>query len=147
MATPDLLALAGLFSVAFVAATLLPAQSEAAFVALLLAGRQSPALLLLAATTGNVLGSVVNWWIGRGIEHFKGRRWFPMGEAQLERAGRWYRRYGAWSLLLSWAPVVGDAITVVAGVLREPLAPFLALVTAAKLGRYLVVMALVSHWL
>jgi membrane protein YqaA with SNARE-associated domain len=131
MATPDLSALAGLFAVAFIAATLLSAQSEAAFV----------------ATTGNVLGSVLNWRIGGRIERFRGRRWFPVGEAQLERAGRWYRNYGAWSLLLSWAPVLGDALTVVAGVLREPLAPFLVLVAVAKLGRYLVVMALASHGL
>jgi membrane protein YqaA with SNARE-associated domain len=56
----------------------------------------------------------------------------------LARASTWYQRYGKWSLLLSWAPVIGDPLTLVAGVLREPLGPFLLLVTLAKVGRYLV---------
>ncbi|MCV0395954.1 MAG: DedA family protein [Rhizobiaceae bacterium] len=132
-------ALAGLFGAAFVAATILPAQSEALLAALLLAGVLPWPLLIAVASTGNVLGSVVNWLLGRGIERLRDRRWFPAGERALERAGRWYRRWGRWSLLLSWAPVVGDPLTVVAGVLREPLWSFLILVTLAKTGRYLAV--------
>lgn len=132
----------GLFATAFLAATLLPAQSEALLVALLLADHP-PWLLVLVATAGNVLGSTVNWWLGRGIERFRERRWFPVGPAALARAQRWYARVGKWSLLLSWVPVVGDPLTLVAGVMREPLAPFLLLVTLAKLGRY-VALALVA---
>nr|WP_245195707.1 YqaA family protein [Aureimonas populi] len=137
----DLFSLAGLFAVAFVAATILPAQSEAALIALLIVGGPSPALLVAVATAGNVLGSVTNWLLGRWIEHYRDRRWFPVGERSLGRATRWYRRWGRWSLLLSWAPLGGDALTVAAGVLREPFWSFLLLVTIAKAGRYIIVSA------
>ncbi|ESW75459.1 DedA family protein [Mesorhizobium sp. C280B] len=136
----DLAAYAGLFLAALIAATILPMQSEAVLVGLLLAD-YSPWLLIAVASVGNVLGSVINWLLGRGIERFRDRRWFPMNQAQLERAQDWYRSYGKWSLLLSWLPVVGDPLTVVAGVLREPFRVFLLLVTAAKAGRYLVLAA------
>ncbi len=138
----DLLSLAGLFAVAFVAATILPAQSEAALVGLLVLGKQSPVLLVIVATIGNVLGSVTNWLLGRWIEHYRHRRWFPVSEQALDRATGWYRRWGRWSLLLSWAPIGGDALTVAAGVLREPIWSFLLLVTIAKAGRYIVLAAI-----
>lgn len=76
------------------------------------------------ASLGNVGGSAVNWLLGRGIERFRDRRWFPAGPSALERAQRWYRRYGKWSLLASWVPVIGDPLTVIAGVLREPFPAF-----------------------
>jgi membrane protein YqaA with SNARE-associated domain len=135
-----LFAYAGLFLVALAAATVLPLQSEAAMVAMLLTGH-SPWLVLLVASVGNVLGSVINWILGRAIDRYGTRRWFPASGAALDRAAGWYRRYGRWSLLLSWAPVIGDPITVIAGVLRERLAVFLLLVTVAKVGRYLAVIA------
>lgn len=138
----DLAVYAGLFLAALMAATILPLQSEAALVALLVAGAQPAWLLVAVASFGNVLGSVVNWLIGRGIERFRDRPWFPVKPAALDRAQRWYRRYGKWSLLLSWAPVVGDPLTVVAGLAREPLPVFLLLVTIAKLGRYVALAAL-----
>jgi len=137
----DLAAYAGLFAVAFVAATILPAQSEAALVALLVAGAQEPVALVAVASLGNTLGAVVNWALGRGVSRFSGRRWFPVTPAQLDRATRWYRRWGRWSLLLSWAPVGGDALTVAAGVLREPLWSFVLLVGLAKTARYVVLAA------
>lgn len=143
----DLLSLAGLFAVAFVAATILPAQSEAALVALLVLGEQSPVLLVIVATIGNVFGSVVNWLLGRWIEHYRDRRWFPVSEQALDLATGWYRRWGRWSLLLSWAPIGGDALTVAAGVLREPFWSFLLLVTAAKAGRYIVLTAVTMGFL
>ena len=137
----DLAVYAGLFLAALMAATILPLQSEAALVALLVAGAQPAWLLVAVASFGNVLGSVINWLIGRGIERFRDRPWFPVKPAALDRAQGWYRRYGKWSLLLSWAPVVGDPLTVVAGLAREPLPVFLLLVTIAKLGRYVVLAA------
>lgn len=132
-----MLSLAGLFFAAFAAATLIPAQSEAVLVAMALAGVQPAWLLLLVATTGNVLGSVVNWGLGRYLGHFAGRRWFPLTQQRLERAAGWYRRRGHWSLLGSWLPVIGDPLTLAAGVLREPLWRFVVIVTLAKGGRYL----------
>lgn len=141
-----LAAYGGLFLAAFVAATILPAQSEAVLAGLLAAGSYSPALLVLVAGTGNVFGSVVNWLLGRGIERFRGARWFPVSEGQLNRAGNWYRKYGWWSLLLSWLPVVGDPLTLAAGVMREPFTRFLLVVAIAKFSRYITLAALVLHW-
>ncbi|MFK3844137.1 YqaA family protein [Stenotrophomonas sp. NPDC078853] len=137
-----MLSLSGLFLAALIAATLLPAQSEAVLVALLLDGGD-PVLLVAVATAGNVLGSLVNWWLGLQVQRFQGRRWFPVSPVRLERAQAWYRRYGRWSLLLSWAPVIGDPITLAAGVMREPLRVFLPLVFIAKAMRY-IVLALVT---
>ncbi|NEH55305.1 DedA family protein [Rhizobium leguminosarum] len=128
----------GLFIAALGAATILPMQSEPVLVGLLVTGKFSVPALVAVASVGNTLGSVANWFLGRGAERFRDRRWFPVGEKVLERSSRWYRRYGKWTLLLSWMPLFGDALTVVAGVLREPLIPFTILVFVAKSGRYVV---------
>ena len=133
----------GLFLAAFAAATLLPMQSEAALAAMLVSELYLPVALVAVATAGNVLGSVVNWFLGRGVEHFKHKRWFPIRESKLEKAQVFYQRYGYWSLLLSWVPIIGDPITWVAGVMREPLWRFTLLVTLAKGGRYLLLTLLV----
>ena len=136
----------GLFLAAFGAASLLPLQSEALLVGLLLAEAHPVGALLAVATAGNVLGSLLNWWLGRSLDRFRHRRWFPVGAAQLDRAQHWYRRYGRWSLLLSWLPVVGDPLTLVAGMLRESLWVFLLLVGLAKGLRYLALAALTLGW-
>jgi membrane protein YqaA with SNARE-associated domain len=122
-------------------------QSETALAGLLLTESFPPATLIAVASVGNVLGSVANWLIGRGIERFRGRKWFPVGPTMLERAMKWYHRYGRWSLLLSWVPVVGDPLTVVAGVLREPFWSFIAIVAIAKISRYLVIAAITLSWI
>jgi len=140
----NLSAYLGLFLAAFAAATLLPAQSEAVLTALLLTGEFPVTALLLVATLGNVLGSVVNWLLGRYLERFRHKRWFPVSDAQLEKAQGQYRRFGRWSLLLSWVPIVGDPLTVIAGVMREPFWRFALLVTLAKGGRYVVLAAVVQ---
>ena len=142
-----MIAYVALFLSALVAATILPLQSEAVLAALLVAGAHPASLLLIVATTGNVLGSLINWYLGRYLLHFKDRRWFPASDARLEHAQTWYRRYGRWSLLGSWLPIIGDPLTVAAGLMREPLAPFLVLVTIAKGTRYLVLAALTLAWL
>ncbi|WP_406872730.1 YqaA family protein [Aminobacter sp. P9b] len=136
-----LAAYGGLFVAALAAATLLPAQSEAVLAGLILNGGHSLALLIAVATIGNVLGSLVNWVLGRQVERFKDRRWFPASPATLARAESWYRRYGRWSLLLSWVPIIGDPLTLIAGTLKEPLWSFLSLVSIAKLTRYVAVAA------
>lgn len=136
----------GLFFAAFGAATLLPLQSEAVLVGLLLSGNYNLWLLLGIATLGNVLGSVVNWWLGRWVEHFKQRRWFPVNDKQLEKARNHYDRWGHWTLLLSWVPIIGDPLTLVAGVMREPLWRFLLLVILAKSVRYGVLAAVALQW-
>lgn len=90
----------GLFATAFAAATVLPLQSEAVLAGLLFMDTYPVAALVTVATIGNILGSVVNWMIGRGIERFRTRKWFPVDPARLDRATDWYQRYGRWSLLL-----------------------------------------------
>ncbi|PHN30344.1 YqaA family protein [Pseudomonas sp. ICMP 561] len=137
---------AGLFLAAFGAATLLPMQSEAVLVGMLLSGHCTVATLLLVATLGNVLGSLLNWILGRSVERFRHKRWFPVSEAKLEKAQRFYLRYGRWSLLLSWVPIIGDPLTMVAGVMREPLWSFLLIVTFAKGMRYLLLTAATPGW-
>jgi membrane protein YqaA with SNARE-associated domain len=129
----------GLFIAAFGAATLLPLQSEAVLTSLLILGKHPVWALITVATVGNSLGAIVNWLLGRYIDHLRYKKWFPVSEDKLARAQRGYHRYGRWSLLLSWVPVIGDPLTVVAGVMREPLLSFILIVTIAKLGRYLVV--------
>ncbi|MCQ3000290.1 DedA family protein [Pseudomonas syringae] len=136
----------GLFLAAFGAATLLPMQSEAVLVGMLLSGHYTVATLLLVATLGNVLGSLLNWILGRSVERFRHKRWFPVSEAKLEKAQRFYLRYGRWSLLLSWVPIIGDPLTMVAGVMREPLWSFLLIVTFAKGVRYLLLTAATLGW-
>ena len=131
---------------ALVAATLLPAQSEAVLVALLLDGSHPVWLLIAVATAGNVLGSVINWVLGRFLLRWRNKPWFPVSDRALEKAQARYARWGRWSLLGAWLPVVGDPLTVVAGVMREPFGSFLALVTLAKGGRYLVLASAVLAW-
>ena len=136
----------GLFASALIAATILPMQSEAVLVGLLATGDYPVTGLLAVATAGNVLGAVINWALGRFLLMFQDRRWCPVSQDQLARAEAWYHRYGRWSLLGSWLPIVGDPLTVVAGVLREPIGPFLVLVTVAKFGRYLVLAMATLAW-
>ncbi len=142
-----MIAYTGLFFSALIAATLLPMQSESVLVGLLLTTEHPAAALLMVATVGNVLGAVLNWVLGRYVRRFQHRRWFPASPAQIARAQSWYRRYGRWSLLGSWLPIVGDPITVVAGIMREPLLPFVLLVTIAKGTRYLILAAITLAWL
>lgn len=140
-----MIALLGLFAAALLAATLLPAQSEAVLVGLVLASGHSVWLLLAVATAGNVLGSIINWGLGRGLVHFADRRWFPTAPERLVQATRWYHRWGHWSLLASWVPIIGDPLTLVAGVLREPLWRFVLIVTLAKGGRYLALVLIATR--
>jgi membrane protein YqaA with SNARE-associated domain len=126
-----------LFIAAFGAATLLPLQSEAVLLAFLAEGSHSALGLLFIASLGNILGSCVNWWFGFKIEHYKDKKWFPVSEQQMLIAQTVYKKYGYWSLLFSWVPIIGDPITLIAGLLKENFARFLLLVSMAKIGRYL----------
>jgi membrane protein YqaA with SNARE-associated domain len=129
--------LSGLFLTALLAATVLPAQSEFVLAGLHLAGTHDRFVLVAVATVGNVLGSTINWLLGRYLIHFQDRRWFPIKGRVLERARHFYQRWGVWTLLLAWTPVIGDPLTLVAGVFRTRLWVFLPLVTIGKAARYL----------
>lgn len=143
----DWLSLPGLFVAALLAATLLPTSSEVLLAALQAAGQHPLWALLLVASAGNTLGSVINWGMGRSLLHWQQRRWFPFSPAQLARASAQFQRWGQWSLLFAWVPVVGDPLTLVAGMLRVRFWPFLLIVACGKTLRYLVVMGSVSWWL
>ncbi len=132
-------ALGLLFLSAFGAATLLPLQSEAVLVGLL-AQMQYPVWLLVAvASLGNILGSCVNWRLGLKVEQYKNKKWFPVSEQKMLQAQGIYQKYGFWSLLLSWVPIIGDPITLIAGLLKENFVRFVVMVSIAKIGRYLFV--------
>lgn len=132
------------FISAFLAATILPAQSEAILAYQLSLTPGAVVSLVAIATIGNVLGAIVNWVLGRFLTHHRDRPWFPVQTNKLEKAERQYRKYGRFSLLLSWVPFIGDPITVVAGALREPLWSFVLLVTIAKGARYIMVAMMTS---
>ncbi len=129
-------ALTGLFAATFLAATIVPFQSEVVFLGLQLAGMAPLVLLIVVASLGNTLGAFVNYWIGARLEDAGAHRWMRIDEAKFARARRWWERWGVWSLLLSWAPVLGW-FTVVAGAMRTPLWQFALLVTIAKTGRFI----------
>jgi len=136
-------ALAALAVSAFTSATILPGTSEAALLALVLAEAAPVWLLLLVASAANVAGSAVNWTLGRWAAHLRGTRWLPDGDG-LRRAERWFRRWGKWSLLASWVPVIGDPLTLVAGLLRGRFGVFVLLVAVAKTARYAAIVALAA---
>ena len=135
----------GLCLSAFLSATLLPGTSE-----ILLAGLQAqghdPVTLWAWATAGNTLGSLVNWLLGLYLLHFSDRSWFPFRAERLQRAQAWFQRYGVWSLLLAWAPVIGDGLTFVAGVMKVHWLPFVLLVMIGKGLRYAIILG-VMGWL
>ena len=135
----DVAVYTGLLASAFLAATIFPAQSEAGLAYLVAMGEQPVGLLVLVASAGNTAGAVVNWCLGRQLGHFFDRRWFPANKVRLAAATSWYQKYGYWSLLASWVPIIGDPITLVAGFFRARFWPFLVIVGLAKTGRYLVV--------
>ncbi|MGM0541382.1 MAG: YqaA family protein [Pseudomonadota bacterium] len=128
----------GLFLSAFLAATILPLSSELVLTLLLVNGL-NPNLLVAVATVGNVLGSVVNYAIGFWGSLFVVRKLFKSSEQRFEKSKKHFAKYGIWSLLFAWVPIIGDPLTVIAGVLRVNLWIFLLLVTIGKLGRYMVV--------
>ncbi|MEE4185616.1 MAG: YqaA family protein [Gammaproteobacteria bacterium] len=132
-----------LFGVAFAAATVLPFYSEVAVTGMVLNG-SDPWLVWAWATAGNTLGALLNYLLARYLLHYQDRKWFPVSQDQLAGSQRWFNRYGVWSLLLAWAPVGGDALTFVAGIMKVRLATFLLLVALGKGARYAAIIWLVS---
>lgn len=137
----DLAVLGALFASAVLAGSILPAQSELVLAALIRTGGHPVWLLVAVATTGNVLGAVLNYWLGRSAERFRHQRWFPLTDAGWQRAARLFNRHGVWTLLFSWVPIIGDGFTVIAGAARTQFWLFALLVSLGKGGRYAVLAA------
>lgn len=128
-----------LFVAAFLAATILPAQSEAGLAGLVILGQYNVFWLITVASAGNILGAVVNYVIGAGVVSVRRPRWWPETGQVGQRLTVFYHRYGAVTLLLSWVPIIGDPLTLLAGMMRLSFPVFLCLVSLAKIVRYLVV--------
>lgn len=124
-----------LFLASFGAATILPFYSEVLLIAQLRDGL-NPYWLWFFASVGNTLGAGVNWWLGERLVQYSDRRWFPARQADLVRAQNWFNRYGRWTLLMTWLPVGGDALTVIGGLMRVPALSFFLLVGLGKSARY-----------
>ncbi|MDR7119337.1 YqaA family protein [Rheinheimera soli] len=126
---------------AFVSATLLPFGSELVLMGLVHQG-YSLLMLWLVATVFNTLGSVLNWYLGKQLLNFQHKSWFMFKPAQIEQASNRFQRWGLPSLLFAWLPVIGDPLTLVAGVLKVRLLWFVLLVGLGKGLRYGVVIGL-----
>ncbi|MDX1267876.1 MAG: YqaA family protein [Oceanisphaera sp.] len=135
------------FASSLLAATIAPFYSEVVLAAVLTRQPDAAVLLWALASVGNTLGSVVNWWLGKYLLHYRHKRWFPIKDKQLERAQHWFQRFGVWSLLLAWAPVGGDALTFIAGIMKVRLLPFTLLVFIGKSVRYLIVIYFAERFL
>ena len=133
-----------LFAISFLAATILPFSSELTLAGLIATSDYDNLLLLTVASFGNVLGSVVNWALGSYSRNLTTKKWFPFKETQIERSSKWFRKFGKWSLLFAWVPVVGDPLTLVAGILRVKFIDFIILVAIGKVSRYIFVFYLIG---
>ena len=128
-----------LFATSLLAATIVPMSSEAALAAIVAIDPGSWVAFLAVASVGNILGSVINYFLGRAIAAGRASRWFPVSPEAIDKASQRFARFGTWSLLLAWVPWIGDPLTVAAGLLRVPLWIFVVLVGTGKVARYLVV--------
>ena len=133
-----------LFGISFLAATILPFSSELSLAGFISTSNFNNSLLLIAASLGNILGSVVNWFIGFYLRNFTSKKWFPFNELQITTSSKWFEKFGKWSLLFAWVPILGDPLTLVAGLLRVRFLDFIILVAIGKVSRYLVVLYLIG---
>ena len=112
---------------------------------MLLADTFDKYLLLAIASFGNIFGSSINWYLGTKILIFKDKKWFPVSEKQITRSEIYFKKYGIWSLLLAWVPIIGDPLTVIAGILRVKFLTFLILVCVSKVSRYIFLIFIVFN--
>tara|TARA_B100001057_G_scaffold323915_1_gene324137 strand:+ start:376 stop:810 length:435 start_codon:yes stop_codon:yes gene_type:complete len=134
-----------LFLISFLAATVLPLSSEIVLTTMLLTNLFEKNLLLVFASLGNILGSVLNWYLGKKLNLYKDKKWFPVSAERLKKSQYYFNKYGLWSLLIAWVPIIGDPITLLAGVLNVRLSIFLFLVSISKISRYVFILYLSSY--
>ena len=128
-----------LFTSSFASSTILPGHSEITLTALITQKKYEIFYLVFFASLGNISGSVLNWYLGLYFLKFKNKKWFPFKENHINKVSKSFLKYGKWSLLLSWVPFIGDALTLVAGMFRVALHQFIIIVSVAKIGRYIFV--------
>ena len=128
----------------FLAATFLPFSSEVIISTMYLSNNFNILLLLIVASIGNISGSIFNWYLGQKILIFKNKRWFPISEDKLNKSQLYFHKYGVWSLLLAWVPIIGDPLTMIAGVLKVRFNTFFILVSISKISRYIFIIFLSS---
>jgi membrane protein YqaA with SNARE-associated domain len=133
-----------LFIISFLAATILPFSSELTLAGLIATSNYDNLLLLIFASFGNILGSVVNWVLGFYSRNLITKKWFPFKDKQIENSSKWFDKFGKWLLLFAWVPIIGDPLTLAAGLLRIKFKEFLILVTIGKVSRYVVIFYLLS---
>ena len=133
-----------LFVISFLAATILPFSSELTLAGLMATSSYDNLLLLAVASLGNILGSVVNWILGFYSRNLAKKKWFPFKDKQIKNSSKWFSKFGKWSLLFAWVPIIGDPLTLVAGLLRVRFLDFIILVAIGKVSRYLVVFYLIG---
>ena len=133
-----------LFLISFLAATILPFSSELTLISLLKTNNYSPILLISTSSLGNILGSIFNWSLGFYLFEYINKKWFPFKQNQIDVASNRFNRFGIWSLLFSWLPVIGEPLTLITGILRVNFLLFLILVAVGKISRYLFIYLLVN---
>ncbi|WP_440919814.1 YqaA family protein [Candidatus Pelagibacter sp.] len=138
-----MLAYLSLFIISFLAATIFPFSSEAILATYLLSETHNKFLLIFFASFGNILGSIFNWFLGIYFLKFQNKKWFPFSKTQIDRSSKWFKKYGKWSLLFAWVPIIGDPLTFIAGTMRIKFLIFLLLVSFGKIMRYFVISLLV----
>ena len=130
----------GMFLSSLLAGTVLPFSSEVVMVALAAAG-VSPTALLITATLGNTLGGVINYWIGTlGKEEWL-MRYLRTNHERLQKGIGYAQKYGYWSGLLAWVPILGSVISVALGYLRVNFPACLTTFVVGKFTRYIILMA------
>ena len=132
-----------LFTISFLAATILPLSSELMLATMLSVESYNRTLLILFSSLGNILGSVFNWVLGFYFIKLQNKKWFPFNQEQILKSSQWFEKYGKWSLLFAWVPIIGDPLTFVAGTMKTKFFIFLILVGIGKISRYLFISLLV----
>ena len=132
-----------LFTISFLAATILPFSSELMLASMLSMENYNRILLIIISSLGNILGSVFNWVLGFYFMKLQNKNWFPFNKKQISKSSLWFEKYGKWSLLFAWVPIIGDPLTFVAGTMKTNFFIFLILVGIGKISRYFIISLLV----
>ena len=132
-----------LFTISFLAATILPFSSELMLASMLSIENYNRTLLITFSSLGNILGSVFNWVLGFYFIKLQNKKWFPFNKKQISKSALWFEKFGKWSLLFAWVPIIGDPLTFVAGTMKTKFFIFLILVGIGKISRYLFISLLV----